>query len=96
MDQEHTGCPFRDGWYRGKSSFGCRKASLTLRPVAGPELLLADGQSGPLQQVQHPDGFTCIDHDPRHFRSINRTVCRVSAEPVSKPQQLALSRSESA
>jgi hypothetical protein len=40
--------------------------------------------------------FSTVDDDAHHLRSFNRKVCRDSAKPVSKAQQLALSRSESA
>jgi hypothetical protein len=49
-----------------------------------------------VKKPQHPIGFSGIHDDSRHRRSIHRDLCRLSAERVSKRQQRALSRSESA
>jgi hypothetical protein len=49
-----------------------------------------------LETGMHRIGLPAVDRDLSHLGSIQANVCRVSAETVSKPQQLALARSESA
>jgi hypothetical protein len=49
-----------------------------------------------LEMGMHRIGLPAVDRDLSHLGSIQANVCRVSAETVSKLQQLALSRSESA
>jgi hypothetical protein len=64
--------------------------------IACPKRLERHRLSEVMQRLHDRLRFPGIDHDPRHRRSIHRSVCRVSAQPVSELQQLALSRSESA
>jgi hypothetical protein len=64
--------------------------------IARPQAPPHHGQPELVKQPADPIRLSAVDHDASHGRSINATVCRVSAKRMSKRPQLALSRSESA
>jgi hypothetical protein len=64
--------------------------------VPCPKPHSGDIDAQPVKKPQHPIGFVGIHLGSRHRRSIHCDLCRVSAERVSKQQQPAPSRSESA
>jgi hypothetical protein len=87
---------FHDGEMETARCLPLDDCSIAYFVVSCPESLGRHVKPELSKLSRHRNRLAAINHDLRHSRSFQATECRVSAATVSKQQQLALSRSESA